>query len=546
MPLSRLTLFIVLLVFLATAGVVTAQIAGPTSGELTVQLVQGLDSATDPKGMSQGTVMKSTNKAIRYGSPVIVGLASDPINGGYTAKLLSITINGQTLRAASVKVGPGISLPGFMTKASKESYSGTHVFLPEKTWVKFTLTEPAPEAVTPSVTTAPAAPEPKVWKLMQVDEIKSPGNVIKQTGAMLQGTASSGGHTSSAFLVMHCDFPTSDYPKLLPMEVILSPALGSQFPIPGVPVDVSEGATSQLGDAVPIGVNANGQDWTSGTRIRVFYELPDMKDIIAAAGQNLQLSMQTQASFALPADNGPIKQLMQACIQRSEADAAAQQAQLLASCPTKPGEVLHDVSVTYVGTGKEVKNSTTETGEETNWQIPGPAKGQTPRKTAMTCTYDKGDAAGTTEKLVVSLPSTARSCDFVLHQNTARNAASCVGAAPKQTEVAAVQPGVNALVSCPSKPGKALVNAEVYDEPGRTLIEGESYEQGFGASWIIHPEPGHHDILNCIYGAPGTKAGAKSGKNTPAGDQNSIPIPKEAMYCTIDGPHPVKAQCTKQ
>jgi hypothetical protein len=138
-------LFAVALTFAFAASIASAQTPGPSSGEITVQLTQGMDSATNPRGMSQGVVTKSSNPDIPVRTPVVAGLGSDPVNGGYTAKLVALIISGRTYPAASsaVILVPDLvsKLPSFLTGKNqiKPVASGSHVFLPEKTFVQFTL-----------------------------------------------------------------------------------------------------------------------------------------------------------------------------------------------------------------------------------------------------------------------------------------------------------------------------------------------------------------------------------------------------------------------
>ena len=154
-----------LALFAATSvAVVHAQTPGPASGELTVQLTQGLDSATNPKAMSQGRVTKSTNPLVPVGSSALMGLSSNPINGGYTVVLLRLGINGQLVPAASSDVEPA---PDFFNKAQErlrakgqpqDAVKGTRVFLPEKMIVRFTLAPPPPPR--PATPTPPPTPAP--------------------------------------------------------------------------------------------------------------------------------------------------------------------------------------------------------------------------------------------------------------------------------------------------------------------------------------------------------------------------------------------------
>ena len=415
------------------------QTVGPTSGEITVQLIQGLDSATNPRGVSQGKVMKSTSPAIPVGTTAIMSLGSDPVNGGYAVKLLRLNINGQMVPAASSDV---VAAPDFLNKMQEktrakgqpqDAASGARVFLPERMIVRFTLTTPTSEAATserqrPERTQQP--PPPKAWKIDKLPEINSSGQDVVQTAAILEGQSTIKGRTSGAYLVMHCGFPTTEYSGLLPLEVILggTDAMLEAQGAPGMPVDVSEESSSQIGEVSPIHVNASGQNRSTGARVRFFYDAPDMNSIVNATGQPFKLligsgSPDIVASFALPSDNAPLKQMMSTCLQRSVADAEAKQAVTVAACSPKEGKILTYVSLQYADTGKEVK------GDMDEMDNGGPA-----RKTNLICSYrDAGKAEGApiTEKATVPVPLTARTCEFAEHANELRNAASCVSATPK-------------------------------------------------------------------------------------------------------------------
>ncbi len=138
---------LVLATSLAGPATLLAQAPNLSSGEVTVQMVQGLNSAANPRGISQGNVTASTNPAIPVNSTAVVGIAVDAGSGGFTARVLQLRINGQPLRAAS---SAAILAPDrvskvleFGRKGPKDSASGAYVFLPERTIVRFTLAEPA-------------------------------------------------------------------------------------------------------------------------------------------------------------------------------------------------------------------------------------------------------------------------------------------------------------------------------------------------------------------------------------------------------------------
>ena len=168
MTLKRRSVLIALVAFSSLA-TFNAQSPAPTSGELTVQLTQGLDSATNPKAMSQGRVTRSTNPAVPVGSSVLMGLSSDPVNGGYTVILLRLGINGAMVPAASSDVE---AAPDFFNKAQErlrakgqpqDAVKGTRVFLPEKMIVRFTLAAPPPpRPATPNPATTPVPVQTRV------------------------------------------------------------------------------------------------------------------------------------------------------------------------------------------------------------------------------------------------------------------------------------------------------------------------------------------------------------------------------------------------
>ena len=155
--LRYLLAFTLILVF---AAIRSLDAQTPNSGEVTVQLIQGLDSTRNPKGMSQGMVKNSTNPAVPRGSRALMRLASDPINGGYTVQLFMLDIGGQKVSVASSNVELAPDLMNKMMertrdpRAPKDAVSGNRVFLPEKMIVRFTLIEPPAPPVPTSAPTA--------------------------------------------------------------------------------------------------------------------------------------------------------------------------------------------------------------------------------------------------------------------------------------------------------------------------------------------------------------------------------------------------------
>ena len=291
-----------------------------------------------------------------------------------------------------------------------------------------------------------APPPPKAWKIDTLAQLNNVGQDVMQTAAILEGQSTIDGRTADSYLVMHCGFPTSDYPDLLPLETILG-GTDEMLNVPGAPgtfVDISDFASSQLGTAKPIDVNANGQNRSNGARVRFFYDAPDMQQIVDAAGQTLKLSLRSGspsatgpvATFNLPSDNAPVKQMMSACLAKSAKQAEALKARTVASCPApKEGNVLDSIVLKYADNGKELKGDMDEEDSGGLWKLPAIAKGRPLHKVLMTCSYrNAGAPEGTTatDKSTVPLPPTARSCAFMVHKNAQRNDGACFSAVSKQ------------------------------------------------------------------------------------------------------------------
>jgi len=95
--------------------------------------------------------------------------------------------------------------------------------------IRLTLTTQTAEAANPA---RPRRPEPqasenqplaqpKGWVVEKLPEIGNSGDDVVQQTALLTGQTIMNGRTSGAYLVMHCDFPTTAYPGLMPLETIL-------------------------------------------------------------------------------------------------------------------------------------------------------------------------------------------------------------------------------------------------------------------------------------------------------------------------------------
>ena len=148
---SRLILSVVIL---CSSGTLVAQLPGPASGDVTLRLIQGVDSAVPMHAISQGTVTESTNPDIHVGSTGAAQLVTEP-DGGSSVQLVRLLMNGQAFRVASSSaVFAPDHAPSFLEKGrwAKYSTSGSHVFLPQNTLVRFTL------AALPGQGTAPASP----------------------------------------------------------------------------------------------------------------------------------------------------------------------------------------------------------------------------------------------------------------------------------------------------------------------------------------------------------------------------------------------------
>ncbi len=146
--------------------IASTQTAAPSTGDITVRLSQGLDSATArPNQLAAGSVIKSTNPAVAVGVPAGVLLVSEQ-SGEFSVHLVRLSTGGQFLRTASSSgVLAGVSkLGGFLhdANAPKTASSGPRVYLPANTDIRFTLSDAPPQPAAPPVrqARAPMPPPP--------------------------------------------------------------------------------------------------------------------------------------------------------------------------------------------------------------------------------------------------------------------------------------------------------------------------------------------------------------------------------------------------
>ena len=123
--------------------------ASPSSGDITVRLTDGLDSATEKVGdYSEAVVTRSTITAVPAGSQAIVQLVADAKAAGFGMQLQQLRVGSTVMCTASssaalaggwtARMNNKLRVPG----APRDAVSGAHVFVPESTDVLFTLTAP--------------------------------------------------------------------------------------------------------------------------------------------------------------------------------------------------------------------------------------------------------------------------------------------------------------------------------------------------------------------------------------------------------------------
>ena len=187
----------------------SAQTASPSSGDVVVRMVQGLDSSTmRPGQVAMARVVRSTNDGVTSSAPASVQLIPDPSGSGYTVQLAGLVLNGHMIRTAS----SGVSLDGVLGRVlnfgrkpgvPQLAASGTRVFLPQDTQLRFSLTQPPVQ--TSAVAPVRRASVPESSSQAPAAATWQQHNVKNDTHeATLLGIAESGGRRSRALLVVRC------------------------------------------------------------------------------------------------------------------------------------------------------------------------------------------------------------------------------------------------------------------------------------------------------------------------------------------------------
>lgn len=157
------------------------------------------------------------------------------------------------------------------------------------------------------------------------------------------------------------------------------------------------------------------------------YDLPEFQKVLAGAGSELVLKVHVPkapsdalvARFALPADVGPVEQMMQPCLEHwaqvtREEEAQRGKATPVVSCPPVEGKALRVGTVVLAATGKEMETDGDAPG--VGWTLSRAVNRQHVRqKLVLSCSYGKPgyaeDPDEILEKRTVPIPAAARSCE---------------------------------------------------------------------------------------------------------------------------------------
>ena len=172
----------------------------PSSGNITVRMTDGLDSASQKPGdYSEAVVTRSTIAAVPSGSQAIVQLVTDATAGGFGMQLQQIRVGSKVMCTASssaalaggwaARMNNTLRVPG----APRDAVGGARVFVPETTDIAFTLTTPPVPSPTPSPEQAPTAADPAVLGSEAFDYKKQPLLAIPSVAALLQRFRAIGG-----------------------------------------------------------------------------------------------------------------------------------------------------------------------------------------------------------------------------------------------------------------------------------------------------------------------------------------------------------------
>ena len=435
------TLALLLIYFGAASG----QAAGPTTGEITVQLVQGIDSSVNPNGKSEGRVTKSTNPAVPVGSTALLGLSSDPINGGYTVQLMRLGIRGTFVPAASSAV---VLAPDIFNKMlektrapgqAQDAVTGTRVFLPGKMIVRLTLAEPAQTAArqqSPESTPREIAEDSRppvstpAWRMLPPDT-SNPNEAAHS--AALAGVAQANGRRGPAGLTLGCTSGhyagSAETYARLPVNLRVQTSMAAFMNRPGYH-DFScqgDGATGSPSVYVTVAGQSlsvrnacfDGDKPNSPVAPIEFglsFEDALIRHIADSRGGELVVRFRESASssddlvarFPLPDQAPAVQQMIAPCLDLLAAEYKKERDSVVLECPIVEQKALSNVAVL---TGPMLKPLAPD-GENdigTVWDIPRATKAHPVRpKVVLACTYS--DEAGTTEKKVLPIPATAVRC----------------------------------------------------------------------------------------------------------------------------------------
>lgn len=422
------------------------QAAGPTTGEITVQLVQGIDSSVNPQGKSEGRVTKSTNPAVPVGSTALLGLKSDPINGGYTVQLMFLGIRGAVVPAASSAVALAPDIFNKMLEKTRapgqpqDAVTGTRVFLPQKMTVRLTLVEPpaqlasrqqAPAGTQAGTTVSNRQPAPKpAWRMLPSDA-SNPNEMVHT--AALAGVAEANGKRGPAALTVGCtsghyEKPTDIYARLhvnlrvqTSMTTFMSKPGYGEFSCEG---DGATGSfsvyTDMAGHTVPArSACFDGQK--SGNPVAPIefglgYEDAIVDQIAGSRGGELLVRFRETAispddlvaRFPLPDQAAAVQQLVAPCLDILAIEHKRERDSIVVECPVAEGKTLSSVAV-LAGPAMKPVTPDGENDFGIVWDVPHATKAHPVRpKSVLACSYK--DSAGASEKKVLPIAATAVRC----------------------------------------------------------------------------------------------------------------------------------------
>lgn len=439
--------FLVSLFVAGGFGSLIAQVPGPTSGEITVQLVQGLDSSVNPKAMSQGRVTKSTNPAVPVGSTALLGLSSDPINGGYTVKLMRLGINGQVVTATSSDVALAPDIFNKMLEKTRakgqpqDAASGTRVFLPERMMVRLTLATPPtgtalerPDTGSLPGKTAgnvrPAAALP-MWRVLPPDT-SDPNSTAHSVA--IAGTAEGGGRRGPAALKLGCTYghyanSTESYANL-PVSLRVPTSMAAFMSKPGYGEFSCEGdgATGSLSVYTEVGSRSvaarnacfDGESPTNPAapiELGLVYEDAVVKQIADSQGGELVVHFREKADspddlvarFPLPEQAPSVQQMIAPCLALLAAQQKKELESIAVACPVIEGETLSEVGVL---TGPAMRKAAPDPDNDigTVWVLPRITKAHPVRpKLTLSCIY-KNTTGTVADKKMLPIPAAAVEC----------------------------------------------------------------------------------------------------------------------------------------